>query len=223
MTVPTRVCKCGCGTPVKGEWVRGHASRGAGGYRGGPAPLPPPGDPAWDDPDNVDVGELVPDEPGAPRHLPGDAQPADEATPAAEAGPLPPEPPPGRARPWNVVRDKPARKPPKVTAAVRSDIDAKISFALEIPARVWQARDPVCGSTFVQQRPEIAAALTEIVCQSSDLVAWFSGTGGAFMLWLNLAAACWPVATVVMAHHVYHSLEAGPAEQAEADMTRYAA
>jgi hypothetical protein len=104
---------------------------------------------------------------------------------------------------------------------MRTDIDAKISLMLEIPGRVWEARDPVCGGTFVTQRPEISAAFTDIVCQSPDLVAWFTGGGGQFMLWLNVMAACWPVLTVVMAHHVYHSIEVG--EPADQDQVRYAA
>jgi hypothetical protein len=95
---------------------------------------------------------------------------------------------------------------------------------LEIPGRVWEARDPVCGGTFVAQRPAISSALTDIVCQSPDLIAWFTGSGGAFMLWLNVAAACWPVLTVIMAHHVYHSIEQGADGQVpEPDLTRYAA
>ena len=114
-------------------------------------------------------------------------------------------------------------KPTRVTAGIRGDINAKISFALEIPGRIWQARDPACGGTFVEQRPQISDALTEIVCQSPDLIAWFSGSGGQFMLWLNLAAACWPVATVVMAHHVYHTLEEGPVDAQQPDYGQYAA
>jgi hypothetical protein len=200
---------------VGGKWVRGHAARGEGGFRG-PRLIPPPDDSVWDD----DVGELEPDDIGpAPGIAP---EPAETASPTApiEAGPaLPPEP--GKAKGWNFGKPKTVKgKPPKLTAAVVKDIDAKISFALEVPARVWAARDPVCGGTFVAQRGEISAALTEIVCQSSDLVAWFSGSGGQFMLWLNLAAACWPVATVVMAHHVYHSIET--ADQ-PLDTTQYAA
>lgn len=110
----------------------------------------------------------------------------------------------------------------RLSASARSDIQAKISFGLELPGRLWEARDPVCGGAFVAQRPEIAEALTEIVCQSADLVEWFTSTGGGFMLALNLGAACWPVVVTVMAHHVYHSLEE-PEPAQRPDMSAYAA
>jgi hypothetical protein len=215
MTDPTRYCACGCGTPVRNKWVRGHSARGeapARPVRG----LPGPDDPVWDDPDStIDLGELAPDD--APDTSGHDAEPAGaEDQPVREAGPAAPDPPPLHGkRNWakDAGRQQQApRKPGRITAGIRNDIDAKISFALEIPGRVWQARDPLCGGTFVQQRPEISAALTEIVCQSPDLVQWFAGGGGQFMLWLNLAAAAWPVATVTMAHHVYHSVEIGEPE-----------
>ena len=143
--------------------------------------------------------------------------------------PAPPDEPPLHAtRDWRgrgSGKAKAAARPPRITNAVRGDIDAKISFALEIPGRLWQARDPVCGSVFVQQRPEISAALTDIVCQSADLVAWFTGPGGNFMIALNLFAASWPVVTMMMAHHVYHSIEDAPEGEQGAgpDYTRYAA
>jgi hypothetical protein len=169
-----------------------------------------------------DIGTLEPD----PEPVEAAAPPGPDPVPDYEPGPVLPDPPPAHGRrEWRKGKGgpkAPRAKPSKVTAGIRNDIDAKISFALEIPARVWEARDPVCGGTFVEQRPEISAALTEIVCQSPDLIAWFAGGGGQFMLYLNLMAAFWPVVTVAMAHHVYHSIEAGEPE-AEPDGIRYAA
>jgi hypothetical protein len=94
---------------------------------------------------------------------------------------------------------------------------------LELPGQVWKARDPLCGGVFVTQRPEIADALTDIVCDSADLVDFFTGTGGAFMKYLKLGAALWPVAEVVMAHHVVHSVELRQEAAPEPDLSRYAA
>jgi hypothetical protein len=225
----TRTCACGCGTPVTGKWARGHFRRGEGGYQGrdGVQAIPAPDDPWWEldgGGPHDDIGIIEPDaapESPPPADLPGGG---DETGPGYEPGPVLEDPPPahGNKREWRKTSPKAGapRKPAKVTASVRTDIDAKISFALMIPGQIWAARDPVCGGTFVQQRPEISAALTEIVCQSPDLIAWFSGSGGQFMLWLNLAAAAWPVATAAMAHHVYHSIETG---EPQADTTRYAA
>jgi hypothetical protein len=179
-----------------------------------------------------DVGTIDVDDTGPARAVSGGSSgPVTDETPTS-SGPEGPDEPPAHAREprrrRSRQRDDAPRKPARVTQAIRGDIESKISFALEIPGRVWQARDPVCGSVFIEQRPEMAAALTEIVCGSPDLVAWFTGTGGQFMLWLNLAAACWPVATMVMAHHVYHSIEVEQApvdyQQPPApDYSRYAA
>ena len=225
-------CLCGCGQPVAAgrEWKRGHAARGEGGFRapGGPAGpgLPGPEDPVWDR-----MADIIDIDGPSPRARDDAAPPAGPPTvPAGDLPPAPPDEPPLHAtREWRDRRPGKARaaaRPPRITNAVRGDIDAKISFALEIPGRLWQARDPVCGTVFVEQRPDISAALTDIVCQSADLVAWFTGPGGNFMMVLNLMAACWPVVTMAMAHHVYHSIEDLPEGQGEAagpDYSRYAA
>jgi hypothetical protein len=86
---------------------------------------------------------------------------------------------------------------------------------LELPGRVWEARDPLCGAVFVQQLPSTRSALVDLICQSPDLVAWFTGVGGGFMLYLNLLAALQPVAVTVWAHHIAHSIEA-PGQQQQA-------
>ena len=212
-------CKCGCGALVPGTWKRGHAKRGEGGYN--PVqhgPLPGPGElddlPPEDFGPIIDIGDDSAPPAGPPTSPPGGPAPERPAPePGWDEGPAPLR--------RDSTRGRGRAKPPRLTQAVRSDIDAKISFALEIPGRIWQARDPVCGGVFVEQRPEIAGALTEIVCQSPELVAWFAGGGGQFMLFLNLTATLWPVVTVVMAHHVYHSLEAAP--EAPPDYRQYAA
>jgi hypothetical protein len=95
----------------------------------------------------------------------------------------------------------------RITATIQADINAKISMPLEIMGQIWAARDPLCGGRFLEQRPAIADAFTDIVIDSADLVAFFTGPGGAFMKYLNLGAAVWPVAEMVAAHHVYHSIE----------------
>jgi hypothetical protein len=220
MTNPTRTCACGCGAPVTHKWVRGHSARGVNGYTG-PEPIPGPDDPDLYD----DIGVLVPDD-AEPTQTPGAAQPAEGTAPAtAGAGPVTPDEPPAHGRRDWIRQPRPDRpRAPRVTQVTRKDIDAKIGLALTISGSVWAARDPLCGGTFMEQRGEISGALTEIVCQSADLIAWFSGSGGQFMLWLNLAAACWPVGTAIMAHHVYHTVvmdEDGAVDQADA--ARYAA
>ena len=225
------------------EWLRaqGHAVSSRGRIRGNMAELyyaeypdrRPPGsvallpgpDDDWDDDGAYDdIGPIT---------LPDATVEAPKGPSRYQAVPDEPEPvtvDPGPAhgrKGWRKETPKQSftrdRRPGRITAGIRTDINAKISLALEIPGRVWQARDPVCGGTFVEQRPAIADALTEIVCGSPDLVAWFAGQGGQFMLWFNLAMACWPVVTVGMAHHVYHTIGEEPEDATQPDYGSYAA
>jgi hypothetical protein len=94
-----------------------------------------------------------------------------------------------------------------VAVGIRADINAKISICLEVPGQIWAIRDPLCGGTFIQQRPAIADAFTDIVCDSPDLVAMFTGPGNTFVKVLKVGAALWPVVEMIGAHHVYHSVE----------------
>ena len=161
-----------------------------------------------------DAGELIPDEPLVTPLL-GPAEPADDLPPDIGAGSFPgDDPAPAHSRrDWKRAPGKraPAR-PGRITASIRGDIDAKIRFALQVPGTIWQARDPLCGGTFIEQIPETAEAFTDIVCDSADLVAFFTGPGGNFMKLLKLGAALMPVVQVTMAHHVYHSIELAEAE-----------
>ena len=190
---------------------------------GSVALLPRPGEAWGDDGDFDDIGLLEPE--SDPEPLKGPQR--YEAVPDAPEAPVVDSGPAHGGKDWRkqAGRDAPKGKgtPRKVSVTVRSDIAAKISLVLEVPGRVWQARDPVCGTAFIEQRPAIAGALTEIVCGSPDLVAWFTGTGGQFMLWFNLVMACWPVAMTVAAHHVYHTIEAQPGDALQPDYQDYAA
>jgi hypothetical protein len=195
---------------------------------GSVALLPGPDDDldSWDD-----MGMAIPDpfsEPHSAAETPPGPQRYEAIPEDGEAGSVASDSPPAHAgKEWRKQQGKSApgagARRGKVTASIRGDISAKISFALEIPGQLWKARDPICGGTFVEQRPDIADALTDIVCDSPDLVAFFAGPGGAFMKYMKLAAACWPVATVVMAHHVYHSLEEQPVDAQQPDYANYAA
>lgn len=205
-------CACGCGEQTRGQWARGHHARGPGGYNPDRHLTPLPDPPAGPGPDGADVGDLDPDDPGGPDgDWPDgwdegrqDYGPRHAGPPAPEAPevPLKPDPQPG---PLRDTRPRGAHH--KITAGVRKDIEAKVGIMLEVPGRVWQARDPVCGEVFVQQLPPTRAALTDLICQSPDMVAWFTGVGGGFMLYLNLLAALQPVGFAVWAHHITHQIE----------------
>jgi hypothetical protein len=217
MDQPKR-CKCGCGREVSpgASWIRGHASRGEGGYRPFPSPDQVTGEIL------ADIGELVPDDEPTP-HAPAAAQPADDSPSPSEAGPAPDEPPAHATREWRKkkIGGRSKNAPPRITAAISKDIEGKIGFLLEFPGQVWAVRDPICGGMFVQQVPAMATSGARWVCMSPQLVEWFTSTGGGFIVALDFAAACWPWFTAVMAHHVYHSIEDEAAP--EPDYQRYAA
>jgi hypothetical protein len=196
---------------VEGTWARGHARRGENGAR---RVRPIPGPDAIPDEMMEDAGELIPDEPAESPFLDGPAEPAGDLPPIG-AGSFPGDDPAAAhsRRDWKrAPGKKPAARPGRITAGIRGDIDAKIRFALQVPGTIWQARDPLCGGTFIEQIPETAEAFTDIVCDSADLVAFFTGPGGNFMKLLKLGAALMPVVQVTMAHHVYHSIELAEAE-----------
>ena len=62
----------------------------------------------------------------------------------------------------------------------------------------------------MQQIPDTAEALTDIIVDSPELLAFFTGPGGSFMKALKLGVALMPVISTVAAHHVYHTIEDMP-------------
>lgn len=156
-----------------------------------------------------------------------------EAEPDAAAGAAEPETPPPpasldeareraggqqhrRRPPWaggQQAKPKPDPPPVKVTASVRSDIEGKLALLLSVPAMTWQMADPYCGGAFADNAANIASKMTPLICQSPDAVRWFT-KGTTFILWMDLAVACQPVATAIYRHHL--SPEAQRAREAAA-------
>lgn len=197
--------------------------------------LPPPGDPVYA---TMDVGELIPDPdppsspPSAGPVLPGD-DPGAADFGGGGAGNLPadePDQPPAHStRDWKRgskgASAKPKAQPGKVTAPLRRDITGQIGFLLQMPAAVWAARDPLCGGAFLEQLEPIADALTDWVVDSPSLLALFTGPAGSFAAKaVKTLIAVAPVASVMSAHHVYHSIELPePDGQPQPGPARYAA
>lgn len=133
-----------------------------------------------------------------------EAPPADldEARQRAGRDPEPRHLVTGRARRTRQPRPKPDRPPPvKVTKAVEADITGKLAFWLSIPAEPWLRIDPYCGGAYAGQVNEIALKMAPLVCQSPDLVRWFSKST-TFILWTELGIAVRPVVEAIIAHHV---------------------
>jgi hypothetical protein len=174
----------------------------------------------------LDIGEIDPDpEPARTPAPAAGVSPGPGLADAPGPGPTDPDPPPAHGRRQWRKETKQAARPAasvRVTAGVRKDVNAKLSILLGVPGSVWQARDPLCGGTFMEELPNISAAFANFVCESPDLLEWFVGSGGRFMLVLDILASLMPIGTVVMAHHVYHSIEIGAPDE-QADAPRYAA
>jgi hypothetical protein len=204
---------------VKGQYARGHWSRVH--RRNTPPPLPPllPGPD-----DDLDVGIIDLDGAGEPVAGPGAGGPPapDEPTPDEPDEPVKPLGfPPGKSK---GSHNGTTRAVPRVTAATRKDIAAKLQLIMFVPGKVWETRDPWCGGMFVHQLPETVDALTDIICDSPDLVAFFTGPAGGFMKYMKLILALQPVGVTAWQHHIAHAI-GGPESngQTQPDMAQYAA
>lgn len=104
----------------------------------------------------------------------------------------------------------------RVTVAVRRDIRAKVAMLLMLVGSAWSARDAHCGGALLDSvgdsedegRVGVASALTDIICDSPDLVGFFT-TSGSYLKWLTLALAVQPLATTVVGHHITHTVHDG--------------
>lgn len=127
-------------------------------------------------------------------------------------------------------KDKPAAAGRRVTTAVRKDIRGKVAMLLTLAGGAWSARDPHCGGVLLEAIPDretpdgpadgIATAIADLVCDSPDLIKWFT-TSGRYLKWFTLAMAVQPVLQAAFAHHISHTVtEDG---QAPPDWAHYGA
>lgn len=110
--------------------------------------------------------------------------------------------------------------PPQVSRAVRKDVTAKVALMGTMLTGAWMLRDPLCGQVAQDQVPAVSEALADILCDSPDVVRWFT-SGGNYLKWLNLLMACQPIVAAVMAHHVFHSVGTEEEQQGPADWGNY--
>jgi hypothetical protein len=106
-----------------------------------------------------------------------------------------------RGRVRRTPRPKDDQPPVKITKAVQADITGKLAFWLSIPAEPWLRVDPYCGRAYAGQVDEIALKTAPLICQSPDLVRWFSKST-TFIMWTELGIAVRPVVEAIIAHHV---------------------
>jgi hypothetical protein len=183
------------------------------GFKRDPADAADPG-PDWDEA-AAGVGDVadLEDEPAAAadteaaRPEPGQAPPADLDEARARAGAAKRRTPAWARGRGGERAARPAQPPPvKVTRELRGDIEGKLALLLSVPAATWTMADPYCGRAFADNVDNIVRKSVPLICQSPEAVRWFT-RGTTFMLWMDLAVACQPVAVAVYRHH------AGPQQQ----------
>jgi hypothetical protein len=207
-------CLCGCGELVTGKYKRGHWARTQS-HNARLQPLPGPADEV---PDEDDDDELPPELVAELDNLDWiDAENA-RATPESDE-PAGEDPAPSRLRQRRQTPAAPKRT--RVTATMQRDVQAKIRMVLVPAGRVWAMRDTVCGPVFVEQEPDISEALAEIVCDSPDLLNWFTGPAGGYMKYFKLLMAVQPVLLVLWMHHIAHADQS--AEPAQPQQPAFAA
>lgn len=217
------LCKCGCGQRLplysKREWKNGHkkAFNKAVNREYVNTIRTERGDEAKPNPtlntDNVTVN-------------PGTTNPTVEGGGKNEEFPswtdsIPNDPDPDLS--FREGKDEPKSDPPLVvTKAIQQDIHGKLTFLLGMSSSMMVTMDPLCVGEFQKHLPNITAKMVPIICQSPDMVKFFTKSGG-FILWLDLATACWPVVQIIIAHHVTKSLKVENGEVLERDMSQYKA
>jgi hypothetical protein len=170
-------------------------------------------------PEDVRHAYAVAQEPPADPGGDGDLAAAGEP-PSFEADPAPAKAPKaGKAS---------RERRPKVTDAVHKDIRGKVTLMLMMPAAMFARRDEVCGPVLMDQVPDLATAITDLLIDSPDVVAFFTSAGGQYMKWVQLGIALEPVAAIAWQHHVAkrESQGGGPGqswngETVPPDMSRY--
>lgn len=115
-----------------------------------------------------------------------------------------------RVFPEPSTKTTPAASGKRVTQTVRKDVRGKLAMLLTVAGSTLATRDQHCGNALVAAIPDadddtpgIATALADLICDSPDLVKWFT-TSGKYMKWLTLAMAVQPVLTTVFHHHITH-------------------
>jgi hypothetical protein len=103
-------------------------------------------------------------------------------------------------------KTKPA--PPKVTAKVKADMSAAVGMFVMVAGPGLMARDPYCGTAFLDSSQKITDAVIPLLCRSHTAVAFFSDSSeNGWLLWFQLAAALAPLGQAVAQHHILKTVE----------------
>lgn len=93
----------------------------------------------------------------------------------------------------------------RITKKMKDDIQGQLSLLMGMTTMAWAMRDPICAMAVNDNMEQITEKMVPIICRSPKVVKWMTkGTG--LMDWIALGMALQPVAKVVLAHHVFHSI-----------------
>ena len=95
--------------------------------------------------------------------------------------------------------------PTRITKRIKDDIEGKAALGLSLISKVFEMRDPVCGSVLEQQVPAIAQAAVPLICKSPEMVRYLTKQGN-MTAWVDLIVALAPVFKIIGQHHVLHTV-----------------
>jgi hypothetical protein len=135
---------------------------------------------------------------------------------------LAPDPRPGERKSKRRV----VRAAAKPSVLQKKRVEDALRLMVEMPAGIWEIRDPICGGAAAEQADAIVKAATPIVLRNPNLLAWFTGSGAPWMDYLALFLALKPVASTVIQHHVTHTIGGDDDEHGhtgQTDFSQYSA
>jgi hypothetical protein len=140
-----------------------------------------------------DLAHETPAEPVAPED--------DDTALAADPPDFTPDPEPAKAP--RAGKSSRGSRPAKVTETIRRDMRGKVALILTMPSMAYARHEPEVGSVLVAQVPDISDALTDILAESPDIVAFMTGSnGGMYVKLLALGVALEPVGAAAWGRYI---------------------
>lgn len=98
-----------------------------------------------------------------------------------------------------------AKQPIRITKKMRDDMEGKLVILMTMLTVPFSMYDPVCGPAIEENVQNICAKLVPVISKSPEMVKWLT-TGSNVTAWLDLMLAIAPVAKIIAAHHITHSI-----------------
>jgi hypothetical protein len=108
----------------------------------------------------------------------------------------------------NKPAPKVVKRAVKVNKQIKDDMSAAVGMMMMVTGPAIMAKDPYCGTAFLENSQKITDAAIPLLCRSQTVVAFFSDTSeNGWLLWFQLAIALSPVVVAVGKHHIIKSVE----------------